>query len=129
MNKLFDLKIHIAIDHLYLHYLNYRADLECRAMTRAAEQLIFNLKSKKRVCPMPMYWNRLYALLPNRKIEGSERVPSLPLILAAWDNSSDEEKRQRMREHLIWADDHNALFTIDEYLRGLREDQWHHESR
>jgi len=98
-------------------------------MTRAAEQLINNFKSKKRVCPMPMYWNRLYALLPNRKIEGSERIPALPLILAAWDNSSNDEKRQRMREHLIWADDHNALFVIDEYLRGLREDQWHHEGR
>ena len=123
------MKIIIAIHQLFVHHLLYLADLEYLTMTRAAEQLINNFKSKKRVCPMPMYWNRLYALLPNRKIEGSKRIPALPLILAAWDNSSNEEKRQRMREHLIWADDHNVLYVIDEYLRGLREDQWHHEGR
>jgi len=35
-------------------------------------------------------------------------------------------KKLRLREHLEWAAAHGALAAIDTYLRGLREDQWHH---
>ena len=110
-----------------MHRQKYHADLEYLTMTRAAEKLVDYCILKKRVCPMPMYWNRLYALLPNKRIEDDQRKPASPLILDSWDISTNDEKRQRMREHIMWADKHDVLFAIDDYLRGLSEDEWHHE--
>jgi len=95
--------------------------------SRAADQLLDYCKSKKRICPMPMYWNRLYSMLPNKRVDGTEWQPAAPLILAAWDNSSTDDKRNRLRDHILWADDHDAIFVIDKYLRGLSNDQWYYE--
>jgi hypothetical protein len=97
--------------------------------SRAADQLLDYCKSKKRICPMPMYWNRLYSMLPNKKFDGTNWQPASPLILAAWDNSSVDDKRHRLQEHILWADDHDAIFVIDGYLRGLSNDQWYYERR
>ena len=79
-----------------------------------------------RVCPLPVPWNELWEMLPERRREGFGWQPPLPLILAAWGNSSSEDKRQRLHEHLAWALAHGALNEVDAYLRGLSEDQWLH---
>lgn len=53
-------------------------------MTDTADSLISYSREKSRVCPMPMQWDALWNLLPNRKRVGSGWEPALPLILAAW---------------------------------------------
>jgi hypothetical protein len=79
----------------------------------------------KRVCPMPQAWQRLYKLLPNTHRVGNGWEPPLPLILAAWDFSSDLDKRARLQEHLRWADAHQALPAVHQFLSDLQPDQWH----
>jgi hypothetical protein len=32
-----------------------------------------------------------------------------------------------LRDHILWADDHDAIFVIDKYLRELSNDQWYYE--
>jgi len=32
----------------------------------------------------------------------------------------------RLAEHIKWAEKHNALANVEAFLRGLREDEWHH---
>jgi len=48
-------------------------------------------------------------LLTNRRGVGVGWEPSLPLILAAWWEASDKDKRTRVHSHLRWASDHGAL--------------------
>jgi hypothetical protein len=56
-----------------------------------------------------------------------QRNPSPPLILAAWWGTSDQEKRARLKHHIEWAEQHNLIDMVDQRLRSLSEDQWHHE--
>ena len=79
-----------------------------------------------RVCPRPGHWNRLYQLLPNIRRDGYGFIPPAPLILAAWSETSDEDKQYRLREHIEWAEKNGALETVCAFLEGLPESEWHH---
>jgi hypothetical protein len=78
------------------------------------------------VCPMPLPWHQVWDMLPNKKYEGAGWYPPLPLILAAWWDTSDDAKRERFELHLRWAAGHGALDTVAEFLRSFPESEWHH---
>lgn len=77
---------------------------------------------------MPQRWNKLWELLPNRRRVGSGWEPPVPLILAAWNESSVLEKIIRLAAHIEWADRHSVLDSVSAFLRALREDEWFHLS-
>jgi hypothetical protein len=58
---------------------------------------------------MPMRWDHLYKLLPNRRRKGVGWEPALPLILAAWDEAPALFKAVRLKEHLEWAASHEEF--------------------
>ena len=96
-----------------------------------SDQLLHSLiefaTQSDRVCPIPPKWNELWKLLPDRHRVGAGWNPALPLILAAWWDTSAASKRQRMTEHLTWAAEHRALPEVNAFLRGLEESDWLHE--
>jgi hypothetical protein len=65
-------------------------------------------------------------MLPDRKHIGAGWEPPLPLILAAWHETSAMSKMLRLAEHIHWADTHRVLPHIAACLRNLREEDWHH---
>jgi len=81
---------------------------------------------KSRVCPQPRKWNQLYEILPNRTRVGGGWQPALPLILAAWWDTTDISKRSRLREHIEWAAQNGALSIVHTFLASLPEGEWHH---
>jgi hypothetical protein len=80
-----------------------------------------------RVCPLPIPWNRIWELLPDRRRCENGWEPPLPLILAAWHTTSKTDKRQRVFEHLQWAEARNALPMVSDRLESLQETDWLHE--
>tara|TARA_R110001592_G_C13186417_1_gene751673 strand:- start:199 stop:405 length:207 start_codon:yes stop_codon:yes gene_type:complete len=66
-------------------------------------------------------------MLPGRRRVGAGFEPAAPLILAAWNFATNEDKAARLAEHIMWAHEHAALPKIDSFLRGLPEDGWCHE--
>lgn len=92
------------------------------------EEIIDETSKDGRICPQPPVWNRLWELLPDRVQIGAGWQPPLPLILAAWNFTSDQEKRERLLLHLRWAEQHNALDTIASFLSTLTAKDWHTES-
>ena len=89
------------------------------------KSLIEYIQSEGRVCPMPDYWNKLWQMLPNRKQKANGGWnPSLPLILAAWWDTTAEEKKQRLMLHIQYAADHGFLDQVDNFVHGLSPDQW-----
>lgn len=90
------------------------------------EAVLAEVQQNNRICPLPQKWQKLYDLLPNKNRTGSGWAPALPLILAAWDESSTYMKRERLRDHLEWANTHQALDQAYEYLRSLKEEDWLH---
>jgi len=83
------------------------------------------IQSEGRVCPMPIFWDDLWKILPDRKQgENGGWNPSLPLILAAWRDTTAKQKRQRLIQHIQHAVDRGVLEKVDEFLRELKPDQW-----
>jgi hypothetical protein len=95
-------------------------------MMETAESLIAYCREGGRVCPMPRHWTTLWEMLPERRLIGGGWEPSLPLILAAWDETPAMPKMHRLSEHIKWAEKHNALDTVAAFLKRLSEEEWHH---
>lgn len=85
------------------------------------DQLVVYCRDNERVCPRPQEWNQLYQMLPDVKPRGLGWKPSAPLILAAWWETSDEEKQERLETHLRWAAEHDALEPVEQFVRSLTE--------
>lgn len=94
-------------------------------MSTTIELLLAYCVKGGRVCPTPIKWNDLWEMLPNRRRSNIGWEPPLPLVLGAWWHTSDQEKRERLIEHIQWADRHGALDRVDAFLRGLPEHEWH----
>lgn len=95
-------------------------------MTDSVECLLAYCRANDRVCPLPRLWNELWEMLPDRKRAGSGWIPPLPLILAAWHDTPAMLKMLRLTEHIERAAQHDALASVDSFLRKLREEDWHH---
>lgn len=87
----------------------------------------FRAKVKERgwVCPQPQKWNEMWELLPDKSRNGPGWQPPLPLILAAWWETSNLDKMFRFDEHLQWAVDRGATEVILDYLGALKPEDWH----
>jgi hypothetical protein len=87
--------------------------------------LIEYVQSDGRICPMPDLWNKLWEMLPERKQKENGRwEPPLPLILAAWWDTTAEQKRERLMQHVKYAAEHGVLNEVDKFLRKLNPGQW-----
>lgn len=95
-------------------------------MTQTLDEVLEFCALNQRVCLMPMRWNDLYKMLPATRRVGVGYEPAAPLILAAWWEASDEQKKGRFETHIRWAHRHSALDTIADFLRSLPENEWHH---
>ena len=90
------------------------------------DELISYCSLNERVCPQPQKWNRLWKMLPDKQQIGARWEPALPLTLGAWYDTPALLKMARFREHIEWAHSHDVLEEIDQFLRSLTEDEWHH---
>lgn len=76
---------------------------------------------------MPMKWNELWELLPEKhRVSSGEWQPPLPLILSAWWDTSFLLKKLRFEEHIDWAEKHGVLDTVYKYILDLKESDWLH---
>jgi hypothetical protein len=97
-------------------------------MSNKMNELLLFVKSDKRVCPQPQKWNELWKLLPDRKqISTGGWKPPLPLILAAWWHTNDSEKRNRLNEHIQYANEKGVVKEVSNFLHSLSPDDWLYE--
>ncbi len=89
-------------------------------------ELLQYVSANERVCPQPQKWSALWEMLPGRRRVGQGWEPALPLILAAWWETSAAEKVSRLGEHLRHAEAQGALAPVDAFLRSLTEEEWAH---
>jgi|SRR4051812_28971643 hypothetical protein len=97
-------------------------------MIDSVDTLIAYCGENGRVCPRPSKWNELWEMLPERRRRGGGWEPPLPLILGAWNYTSNREKMQRLGEHIEWAASHGCLSPVAGFLRQLQDRHWHHLS-
>ena len=76
-------------------------------------------------CPMPPKWAELsnhVCTSINQSRQQARYPPSL--ILAAWSESSDLEKRQRLFEQLLFAYRHSTIQQARDYLLSFNDTDW-----
>lgn len=97
-----------------------------KAGGRTVEEVMAFARANLRVCPQLAVWRRLYLMLP-RAAAGSvpERAP-LPVDRASWQHTPDVVKQECLRQQLEWAQAHGVLAQVHDFLRCMREDEWHH---
>lgn len=95
-------------------------------MNDKLKSLFDYVQSEGRICPMPTFWNELWKMLPDSKQKDNGGwEPPLPLILAAWHDTTVSEKRDRLKLHIEYAAKKGILDKVDIFLRKLTPDQWH----
>lgn len=107
-------------------FSEWSGHMEAKKIMTTLNDTLALVKSNARVCPQPQKWNQLYDSLPNRRRVGNGWEPAVPLILAAWWDTSDIAKIGRLQEHIEWAAQHGALNKVHEFLASLGECDWHH---
>jgi hypothetical protein len=86
------------------------------------EELILYVSSNNRVCPNPLEWDGVSRIIgaaqPGHKC--------VPLILAGWAFSSDEQKRDRVIEQIRFAHSlgEDIFSAFSKALYGLKEEEW-----
>ena len=90
-------------------------------------ELLKYIKSDKRVCPQPRQWNRLWNMLPDKKRDGGGWIPPLPLILAAWWATSDQQKRECLECHIKYASEKGILEQVRQFIERLSDEEWLYE--
>ena len=86
-----------------------------------AEELKKYVTSNKRICPMPMPWNKFLDIL-----EIKEKMPPhlIPLILNGW-FASDVEKRKRILAQIDYASkDEEMLKKLEEFILNIEDKDW-----
>jgi hypothetical protein len=91
------------------------------------EGILDEATEERRVCPVPQVWNRIWQMLPERRQTGAGWSPPLPLILGAWSEATDDQKRERFHLHLRWAHDHGTMDTIAGVIASMKPEDWHTE--
>lgn len=74
------------------------------------------------ICPQPIPWNDIHRALTafHRDNCPDAPAPPVPLILAGWAYSSDEENASRWQSTVTWAEKHGASHLIPELAEGDR---------
>jgi len=74
--------------------------------------------SKKRVCPIPIKWNKIWEIL-------NYSPKHIPLILNGW-SCSDIQKMKRLEEQIDYASKNKVMYKkLKKYLLKLKDDDWY----
>jgi len=96
---------------------------------RELSKLLDYCQSDGRVCPFPYEWQRVWNKLPVDK-EGQTNnlrhiFPPTPLVLAGWNSSSKQQKREHLLIQIYWSSIHGGFNKVSKYLMGLEDSKWH----
>ena len=90
------------------------------------DELMIEARRNNRVCPHLEAWQKLYAMLPDKREVAGKWQPPPPLSPQAWRATSAMVKRLCLRDHLEWAVQHGAVMPVLIFLRSLPEENWLH---
>ncbi len=97
------------------------------ANTLMLHYAILEATKNKRVCPQPQQWHAMFELLVSTPDQTGLSKPKPPLILAAWHETSDGMKRQRLKEQMHWSCKYDVIENVYTFLTNLEEKEWFHE--
>lgn len=100
------------------------------AMNTSTDKLTSLLEyvmADNRVCPLPMVWEQLWRMLPDRaEFEKREGNILRPFVLNGWTLGSDDlDKKDRLCFQIQYAAEHGVLDRVDRFIRRIPDKDWH----
>ncbi|PPD32383.1 MAG: hypothetical protein CTY19_11320 [Methylomonas sp.] len=92
-------------------------------LSQTAISLIEYCSTEGRICPNSESWQNLWQMLLEYadKFQTEQKAPeplTIPIIYKSW------EKRNALKNQIVWADACGLIAKVDQFLRRLSQDQW-----
>jgi hypothetical protein len=94
-----------------------------------ANQLLLHYLTRGRAYPGPRYWDRLYQMLEEEAEKRGKTPPPPPLVHALDHDPTEEEKTDRLREQVAWADRNQLLHRIQMFFDAMPSSGWTRKSK
>ena len=96
-------------------------------LSEKAQALLEYCLINDRVCPKRDFWNHLWVI--NAKAKTFESILNQNKLPILDKNSTEKEKIQRsvrLRKYIEYADKNKLIDEMNNFLRSIPEDKWHH---
>ena len=94
-----------------------------------ADRLLDHHRLRGRAFPAPRYWDRLFQMLEEEAEKRGKTPPPPPLAYALDHEPTEEEKIDRLREQIAWADRNNLLHRIQMFFDAMPSSGWNRAER
>jgi hypothetical protein len=94
-----------------------------RSSSRAT-RLLQHHRARGHSYPTPRYWERLFQMLEEEAEKRGKTPPPPPLTYGLDHDPTDEERLERLREQLNWADHNNLLHRIQMFFEAMPPSGW-----
>jgi hypothetical protein len=100
-----------------------------RKPSSRANHLLQHHLLRGRTYPTERYWERLYQLLEEEAERRGKTPPPAPLAYALDHAPTEEEKIDRLREQVVWADRNNLLHRVQMFFDAMPSSGWNRAGR
>jgi hypothetical protein len=100
-----------------------------RKPSSRANHLLQHHLLRGRTYPTERYWERLYQMLEEEAERRGKTPPPAPLAYALDHAPTDEEKIDRLREQVVWADRNNLLHRVQMFFDAMPSSGWNRAGR
>jgi hypothetical protein len=90
----------------------------------SASRLLDHHRLRGRAYPKFIYWNRLYQQLLEEAEKRGKTPPPPPLTFALDHEVTEEDKSERLREQVAWADRNNLLHRVQMFFEAMPSSSW-----
>jgi hypothetical protein len=89
-----------------------------------ANRLLDHYRVRGRAYPTQRYWERLFQMLEEEAERRGKTPPPPPLTHGLEHDPTEEEKTERLREQITWADRNNLLHRIQMFFEAMPPSGW-----
>jgi len=93
-------------------------------ISSSASRLLDHHRLRGRSYPIQKYWDRLYQMLEEEAERRGKTPPPPPMTHALDHEPTDEDKMDRLREQVVWADRNNLLHRVQEFFERMPTSCW-----
>ena len=98
--------------------------MHSRKTTSRASQLLSHYRLRGLGYPTPRYWERLYQMLEEEAEKRGKTPPPPPLTYGLDHDPTDDERTERLRDQVSWADHNNLLHRIQMFFQAMPPSGW-----
>lgn len=93
-------------------------------LSSSATRLLDHHRLRGHAYPTPRYWDRLYQMLEEEAEKRGKTPPPPPLTHALDHEPTDDDRMDRLREQVAWADRNSLLHRVQMFFDTMPTSCW-----